>query len=199
MKNSIRRMRESFSRTSDQTITLSRRAIAITCVVWSVLILYVAQEQLPRNTITLPAQKSVRHTVVNLAPQGWAFFTKSARDPEIRPYGKQSDGWRSLALGPHSSARNFFGLDRVSRAQGVEIAMVLSAARAKDWRPCTEGREKCLTAFGAPVRTIKNISPEPTLCGTVGLLQERPTPWAWRDLIPDSHSVERAMVLKVTC
>ncbi|WP_079060142.1 SdpA family antimicrobial peptide system protein [Streptomyces bungoensis] len=199
MKKSIRHIYARLSRTGDQTVTLPRRAIALTCVVWSAFILYVAQEQLPKNAITLPAQKSVRHTVVNMAPQGWAFFTKSPRDPEIRPYGKQAGSWRSLALGPHSSPRNFFGLNRASRAQGVEIALVLSSAREKDWRPCTGTRDSCLTTFGAPVRTIKNASPEPTLCGTIGLLQERPTPWAWRSLIADSHSPERVMVLKVRC
>ncbi|WP_428985883.1 SdpA family antimicrobial peptide system protein [Streptomyces pyxinicus] len=192
-------IRESLTRAGSQTIAVSRRAIIVVCLAWAIIVLYVAQEQLPKNTITLPAQNEVRHTVVNVAPQGWAFFTKSPRDVEVVPYGKRAGKWRSLSMTPHSSPRNFFGLDRASRAQGVEVAMVLSAAQKSDWHPCTQVRESCLAKFGPPTRTIRNDSPEPSLCGTVGLLQERPTPWAWRDLVDDTHSPERVMVLRVTC
>ncbi|MFE7410246.1 SdpA family antimicrobial peptide system protein [Streptomyces laurentii] len=199
MNKSLDTFRENFTRSSGRTVTVPRRAIAAVCVVWAVIVLYVAQEQLPKNAITLPAQKEARHTVINMAPQGWAFFTKSPRDVEVVPYGNRSGRWQPLSMTPHSSPKNAFGLDRASRAQGVEIAMVLSAAKKADWHPCERDRESCLTKFGTPARTIKNTSPEPSLCGTVGLLQERPTPWAWRDLVDDTHTPERVMVLRVTC
>ncbi|MCH0541063.1 SdpA family antimicrobial peptide system protein [Streptomyces sp. MUM 203J] len=162
------------------------------------------QEHLPKNTISLPGQQTVRHTVVNLAPQGWAFFTKSPRDPEVMPFAKSpsekaADGWRPLSLTPHASPGNAFGLDRQSRAQGVEIAMLLTSAQQDDWRDCSDDRQRCLNEYGAPARRVVNHSPDPTLCGTVGLLQERPTPWAWRDLVPEAHSLERVMVLEVSC
>ncbi|WP_167739664.1 hypothetical protein [Streptomyces subrutilus] len=73
------------------------------------------------------------------------------------------------------------------------------AATADDWRDCTDSSETCLANSGAPARQVRDGSPNPTLCGTVGLLQERPTPYAWRDLVPESHSTERVMVLEVAC
>lgn len=171
----------------------------IICAAWAVVLTYVAQAQLPKNVITLPGQKDVRHAIANLAPQGWAFFTKSPREPEIGPYRKSPADWKPLALTPHSSPRNVFGLNRESRAQGVEIALLLSGAQNDDWRECTDGRQQCLNDFGAPARRVENRSPDPTLCGTVGLLREKPTPWAWRDLVPEPHSPEAVMVLEVTC
>ncbi|MFD9436147.1 SdpA family antimicrobial peptide system protein [Streptomyces sp. NPDC060002] len=175
------------------------KSVIAVCAVWAVVIAYVAQEQLPKNVLSLPGQTKARHTVANMAPQGWAFFTKSPRDAEIVPYKKSASGWKQASLTPHSSPHNAFGLDRRSRAQGVEIALLLSAAQKDDWHACTSSRPQCLAGYGAPGRHLRNRSPEPTLCGTVGLLQEKPTPWAWRDLVPEAHTLERVMVLEVTC
>ncbi|WP_314225670.1 SdpA family antimicrobial peptide system protein [Streptomyces zaehneri] len=199
MQKEIRNLRAAFTRTSDATVSVSMKSMAVVCAVWVFIIAYVAQEQLPKNVISLPGQTKARHTVANMAPQGWAFFTKSPRDAEIAPYKRSASGWKSASLTPHSSPHNAFGLDRRSRAQGVEIALLLSAAQKDDWHSCTSGRPQCLDGYGAPGRHIANRSPEPTLCGTVGLLQEKPTPWAWRDLVPEAHSPERVMVLEVTC
>ncbi|MCM1974409.1 MULTISPECIES: SdpA family antimicrobial peptide system protein [Streptomyces] len=199
MKIKFRRFCEAFTQSRDGSVSVSLKAVATVCIAWIIVITYVAQEQLPKNVISLPAQEEVKYTVVNLAPQGWAFFTKSPRDPEIIPFKKAPGDWRPLALTPHASPRNAFGLNRESRAQGVEIAMLLSAAKKDDWRECTDDRQHCLKSFGTPARHVENRSPDPILCGTVGLLQERPTPWAWRDLMPEAHSPERVMVLEVTC
>ncbi|MFJ6721675.1 SdpA family antimicrobial peptide system protein [Streptomyces sp. NPDC091259] len=188
-----------FTRSGTGTASVSFKSVVFTCVVWSLIVLYAVQEQVPKNVITLPAQSKMKHTVVNVAPQGWAFFTKSPRDPEVTPYEKTPDGWRELSLTPHASPHNAFGLNRRSRAQGVEIAMLLSAAQQSDWHECTDSRDACLSQAGPAARTVENHSPDATLCGTVGLLQERPTPYAWRDLVPESHSTERVMVLEVTC
>ncbi|MFE7621012.1 SdpA family antimicrobial peptide system protein [Streptomyces sp. NPDC057496] len=199
MKNKIRHFCTAFTRSGNNSVSVSLKAIAAVCAIWTVAIVYVAQEQLPKNVISLPGQKEARHTVVNLAPQGWAFFTKSPRDPEVVPFKKAPGDWKPISLTPHASPHNAFGLDRESRAQGVEIAILLSAAQKKDWRECSDSRQRCLKSFGSPARRVENGSPDPTLCGTIGLLQERPTPWAWRDLVPESHSPERVMVLEVTC
>ncbi|MCB5182000.1 SdpA family antimicrobial peptide system protein [Streptomyces antimicrobicus] len=199
MKKKFRTACAAFTRSGAGQVSVSLKSVTIACAVWSVIVLYAVQEQVPKNVITLPAQTKVKHTVVNIAPQGWAFFTKSPRDPEVVPYKKTPDGWQALSLTPHASPHNAFGLNRESRAQGVEIAMLLSAAQKSDWRDCTDSSETCLANAGNVSRRLTNGTPHPTLCGTVGLLQERPTPYAWRDLVATSHSPERVMILEVTC
>ncbi|MEU5150688.1 SdpA family antimicrobial peptide system protein [Streptomyces yangpuensis] len=199
MNSKIRAACAAFTRSGNGAVSVSLKSVVIVCATWSVIVLYAVQEQVPKNVITLPAQNKVKHTVVNIAPQGWAFFTKSPRDPEVVPYKKTPEGWQTLSLTPHASPHNAFGLDRESRAQGVEIAMLLAAAQKSDWRDCTDSGQTCLSSSGDTARQLENSSPDPTLCGTVGLLQERPTPYAWRDLVPEPHSTERVMVLEVTC
>ncbi|MEV0258553.1 SdpA family antimicrobial peptide system protein [Streptomyces sp. NPDC050732] len=199
MKSKFRSLYDAFSHHRRDSVTVSPKAIVSVCLIWAVVIVYVIQEQLPKNVISLPAQQEVKHTVVNLAPQGWAFFTKSPRDPEVVPFKKESGHWEAQSLTPHAAPRNAFGLNRASRAQGVEMAMLLSAAKQDDWHSCTKSRAACLEEFGAAARSIDNKEPNPTLCGTIGLLAERPTPWAWRDLIPEPHTPERVLVVEVTC
>ncbi|MER5730376.1 SdpA family antimicrobial peptide system protein [Streptomyces sp. NPDC002138] len=199
MNSRIRTACAAFIRSGTGAVSVPMRSVVLVCAAWAIVALYVVQEQVPKNVLTLPAQNDVKYTVANIAPQGWAFFTKSPRDPEVVPYGKTSDGWRALSLTPHASPHNSFGLDRASRAQGVEISLLLAAAQKGDWRDCTDDSQTCLANAEAPTRRLENGSPEPTLCGTVGLVQARPTPYAWRDLVPESHSTERVMVLEVTC
>ncbi|WP_308404824.1 hypothetical protein [Streptomyces sp. XM4011] len=49
------------------------------------------------------------------------------------------------------------------------------------------------------MRDRTNPSPEPTLCGRIAVLQLRPVPWAWRDLLPDTHTPDSLVSLDVTC
>ncbi|WP_246430637.1 SdpA family antimicrobial peptide system protein [Streptomyces rectiverticillatus] len=180
-------------------VQVSGRSFLAVAAVWSVAVLYVAEVHVPKNVLSLPGQKQVRSTVTNVAPQGWAFFTKSPRDVEVLPYGQTADGsWTSLALTPHSSPRNTFGLDRASRSQGIEIALLLNLAEKKDWKECEEDLAGCL-AGARPSRTVKNPSPEPTVCGRVALVQEKPVPWAWRDLVDQRTTPERHLAMDVTC
>ncbi|TGA95545.1 SdpA family antimicrobial peptide system protein [Streptomyces sp. MZ04] len=199
MKRKFRYLYDAFSHHRSDSVAVSPKAIVSIILIWAVAILYAVQEQLPKNVISLPAQKEVKHTVANMAPQGWAFFTKSPRDPEVIPFKRESGNWESKSLTPHAEPRNAFGLNRASRAQGVEIAMLLSAAKQDDWHSCDESRATCLEKFGAAARSIDNKQPNPTLCGTIGLSAERPTPWAWRDLVPETHTPERVLVVEVTC
>ncbi|MEU1672996.1 SdpA family antimicrobial peptide system protein [Streptomyces roseifaciens] len=166
---------------------------------WSVAVLYVAQTHVPKNVISLPGQKQTRSTVANVAPQGWAFFTKSPRDVEVMPYRQSTNGtWTSLALTPHSSPRNAFGLDRASRSQGIEISLLLNLAEKKDWKECDGDLADCLTD-ARPARKVDNPSPEPTVCNRVALVQEKPVPWAWRDLVDERATPERFLTLDITC
>ncbi|MFF4159236.1 SdpA family antimicrobial peptide system protein [Streptomyces sp. NPDC001678] len=179
---------------------MSRRSVLAVVIVWSVAVLYVAQVHVPKNVLSLPGQKQVRATVANVAPQGWAFFTKSPRDVEVLPYRQAAaGGWASLALTPHSSPHNAFGLDRASRSQGIEISLLLNLAEKKEWKECGENDLADCLANARPSRKVRNPSPEPTVCGRVALVQEKPVPWAWRDLVDERTTPERYLAMDVTC
>ncbi|MEV0008723.1 SdpA family antimicrobial peptide system protein [Streptomyces sp. NPDC051840] len=164
---------------------------AVLCVV---LVLYVAQSQVPRNVVHLPGQESAKPVAVALAPQGWAFFTKSARSLEFEPFRLTPAGWVSASLGRHSE----HGFNRVSRSQGIETALLLHEAGKITPTPCTAGSPQDCLAKARNASHVTNRTPDPTLCGRIAVVEQRPTPFAWRDLLP-ARTPKSAYLLDVTC
>ncbi|AXG80370.1 SdpA family antimicrobial peptide system protein [Streptomyces paludis] len=188
-----------------QTTGVPRAWLTAVVAVGAVAVLYTAQAHVPKNVLTLPGQQQVAGGVHAVAPQGWAFFTKSPRDPELVPYRYAGTSWKTVSMGPHSRPSNAFGLDRASRSQGIEMALLLNEAPELKWTECEDHPdvETCLESITSasadgPAR-IRNRSPEPTLCGTVAIVQAEPVPWAWRDLMDATHTPGRAAVWEVTC
>ncbi|MGV0332599.1 SdpA family antimicrobial peptide system protein [Corynebacterium kroppenstedtii] len=78
---------------------------------------------LPSNVISLRDGSGLRTTVVDLAPQNWAFFTKSPRELEYIPYSLENN--RMELSTPQTKAENLFGFSRDQRAQGTEIGSLI--------------------------------------------------------------------------
>lgn len=180
------------------TAGFSRRWVTLAVAAWLLPALYVIQIHLPGNTLTFPGQKAVAPTVNRLAPQGWSFFTKSPRDSELQPYVLHDGVWEGQLLAPHSAPHNAFGLDRRSRSQGIEMALLLAEADGLRWTKCDRELAACLDQAKEP-GTVSNPVPEPTLCGRVALVEQKPVPFAWRDLMHATHTPDRLTVLDVTC
>lgn len=144
-----------------------------------------------------PARSEVIHVTRQIAPQGWAFFTKDAQSEFIVPYvlneGKLVN--RSIPVG--ASATWALGFDRSGRAQGAEIATFLQGVGHARWRPCRSERA-CQEVAGGDSSQVKNAWSTPSLCGEVLLIARKPVPWQWRTLRTDPLPQE-AILLDVVC
>jgi antimicrobial peptide system SdpA family protein len=174
-------------------------AALVIAVAWAVAALYVIHSQLPNNTLALPGEDRLRTSIRAVAPQGWAFFTRSPRDPDLvawRPAAGR--GWESAMDAPHAEPRNAFGFNRRSRAQPVELALLANGVPIEQWRECDSGDvPACLaTAVAVP---IDNPSPHPLLCGPVGLSRQEPLPWAWIDAAETTRMPATVLRLEVQC
>lgn len=169
-------------------------------LVWILIALYVVMGQLPATAVELPAMGQVTEQARLVAPQGWAFFTKSAREPREILWRRSADGtWQIAMLGPHSESRNLWGLNRQSRAQAVDQGIVLGALPAVRWSKCDSGPiADCLLALGAAV-PVKNPAPEPLLCGEVGVSRQEPVPWAWAGAAGRTRMPASVVRLEVAC
>ncbi|HEX2204498.1 MAG TPA: SdpA family antimicrobial peptide system protein [Longimicrobium sp.] len=145
--------------------------------IWMVVLLYVVHAALPYNPLRLPYAHALRTTV--WAPEGWAFFTKSPREPRPALYRLESGGWADVSLGPHAKPSNAFGMNRRARAQGVELGLVLEGVSPKRWSECTGEPRDCLSAASAAARVANRSPGRRTLCGTLGVVRQKPVPWAW--------------------
>ncbi|QLH25342.1 SdpA family antimicrobial peptide system protein [Streptomyces sp. Rer75] len=180
------------------TVGISRRWVMLAAVAWLLPALYVIQTHLPGNALTLPGQDSAAATVNRVAPQGWSFFTKSPRGSELQPFVLRDGVWEDRLMAPHGAPHNAFGLNRRSRSQGIEMALLLAEAEGLRWTKCDRDLSACLGSAKAPGK-VANREPEPTLCGRVALVEQKPVPFAWRNLMDAPHTPDRLTVLDVTC
>jgi antimicrobial peptide system SdpA family protein len=167
-------------------------AFAVTWVFWGAAVLFVLDASLPYNPIRLPISGQQVHAWL---PEGWGFFTRDPREPDLYVYRNSHNRWETASLGPHSQPRHIFGLSRSSRAQGVELGLLLHRTPHTKWAECRGDPVLCLMA--APTVTVQNPSSSPTLCNELGVILQPPVPWAW-----SAHKIRmpsKVIRLEVSC
>jgi antimicrobial peptide system SdpA family protein len=163
------------------------------------LVGYVAHAALPTNPINLPGEQPAFITA--WCPEGWEFFTRDPEDARVTRFTRSALGhWEVSPFQRNGTAANLFGASRTGMAQGHEMSQLMSLvdeARATNpnWTDCRGTDLECLDSTAQPL-TIHNPTSSPTLCGDVGFVRRKPTPWAWarsndKILLP-------AQVLRVT-
>lgn len=164
---------------------------------WGAVFSYSVHGALPTNPIKLPLEQKVYAQV--WMPQGWKFFTRDPREEEVAAFVRAEDGgWRSALHGPNGSPSNLFGLSRATRAQGIELGLLTTAANRFEWLECKERLEVCVEK--APLAAnVKNVTPAPTLCGEVGLTLQPPVPWAWSRARKKVTMPSKALRVNVQC
>jgi antimicrobial peptide system SdpA family protein len=163
---------------------------------WMVAIGYALYPALPYSPIRLPFAREAMSIL--WAPQGWAFFTRDPREEKVTYYVRTDFVWQSAMLAPHGRLSNVGGLRRKSRSQGVEMALLIHEIPEADWQNCTASLQECLGKLPKG-RAVHNISPAPTLCGTVAIVLQKPVPWAWARSSRPVTMPFRILPLEVSC
>src|SRR5699024_11032114 len=182
----------------------SRGVCLVAALILTAIGVYDVKAHVPANVFAIPGSGETVSIANSLAPQGWAFFTRSPREEALRVYPVR-DG----ALGEHvqpanAEPSNAFGFDRGSRSQGTEIGLLNAAVPASAWVACEGDRAGCLgealTVAGAgDLPTIPNEALVATVCGPTVFSSEVPGAWAYRDLVDDPWRSAQYAVAEVTC
>lgn len=150
---------------------------------------------MPFNTLNL--SDDVRNTVMSLIPEGWGFFTKSPRDPEMQVAVLRKGRLIKLNIVSSFQARYAFGFDRLSRAQGFEIDGLLDQLRSSSlWQGCQQSVTVCAQHLPVQKQLVNSVQFK-TLCGNLVLFERRPIPWAYREGKPVMPS--RLTRVEVVC
>lgn len=137
----------------------------------------VGLSSLPSNPVSLSVNSKFH--VVSFLPEGWAFFTRDARENMLYVYRRMEDGRWELVNVPGSSLRYSFGLNRKGRAIGPEIAVLLRQIDSDDW---VESRSPLNNFFQNDTlkkHVINDTAPLPACTGDIILQLIPPVPWAW--------------------
>lgn len=150
-------------------------AVLITGII---LVVYcVALAALPYSPISFG--RISRINTISLVPEGWAFFTRDAREDVIIVYKKTPTGiWEQVNV-PGASARYLFGLDRKGRAIGVELAMLKAAIADSTWHSSRRPLSAHFQRDTLPVQHLKNNAAQPLCLGDIIVQVTPPVPWSW--------------------
>ena len=153
------------------------RAVRL-CVwaVWSILLVCIFLSSVGDSPLRLPPKFRVLQ--LSLAPEGWAFFTRSPREPSTLVYRVVDGRLERLTFG-NTSRRNLFGVSRSARAFDAEVGLLLTPVLSKTWQKCSGDptRDECWRQK-RPLKLI-NWSSTRYIDGEVVLISQAPVPWAW--------------------
>ena len=115
---------------------------------------------------------------MSFVPQGWGFFTRNPREPDILVFQRNNHCWSKLNTMPISNPNNILGLNRKPRAQSVELAMIMASVKDANWRNALINKNAFTIPVGTPfvITTTKKYA---TLTDTICIVQQQPVPWAW--------------------
>lgn len=182
--------------------------------VWAVLIVLgmlligmrASLASIGNDTVVTPSSYSSEKLFwTNVLPEGWAFFSKSQRDPLVTPFIKDESGVLvSVSKFPSTQAEYLWGVSRNARAQGVEIGYLASQVPASEWHKC-ESRQaaECIEELDSrpgfnPTR-VNNPSPLNPTCGDVYLIENEPVAWSYRNLTEQKTVPVRSAHITVHC
>jgi antimicrobial peptide system SdpA family protein len=143
---------------------------------WTGVFFLIIVSSLPYNPSSIGpvAERDIKTTV----PEGWGFFTRDPREADVTLYEQHQGVWRRSLHMPIANASNLFGIDRLPRAQSVEMGMILSELDEQDaWRACDGDLVACLNT--APRIALRQRWKYPVLRGTFAFVKQEPVPWAW--------------------
>jgi antimicrobial peptide system SdpA family protein len=170
---------------------------AACALIAGVAILYSVHSAMPHNAVELPFEKDVQMGLI--LPEGWAFFTKSPKDPRFLVFGPTSDGSWARRYGETTDLATTFAFSRKTRSLGVEAGLIASSVTETDWRKCSSAPSTCMSLWsGSPVAAI-NETPRPTLCGPLALVKQDRLPWAWANTVTQDTMSSRIVRIDVRC
>lgn len=170
-------------------------------VISAAFVSLVALSALPTTVIQPALPHKLEASLVTAFPQGWAFFTKSPKEPELVPLQKVSGGKLEMATQlPTARIENVFGFSRYGRAQGVELAILANSVPGSHWQQCDGSSRECRNSLDETMRyPLVNETPGAILCGELMLLERAATPYNYQEFTSTEFQSRRAALVEVTC
>lgn len=161
-------------------------------IIWLSFFFISINSILPQNPITPPEKLTL--TTMTIFPQGWGFFSKDPRYEHFYMIDMQS-GELDLSW-PNMSLKNWGGLTRFGRSQGIELGRLYSQVEDQSMIECNETPLECLEEQEDVINII-NDSPSPTITGDIGIVIQESVPWIWAKKVNKENMPSRIVRLNV--
>jgi len=123
--------------------------------------------------------KSLKSNVSYMLPQGWAFFTRDAREEKLYAFAKDNNG-NYIQDQPGGSAIYLFGLDRSGRKIQMEYSRLLNQVDSTEWTEAKFDLKAIATELKSKkIIRVKNLYNKNGICGEMLFIHAKIKPWAW--------------------
>lgn len=167
----------------------------ITVFVIFVFISSTVVSALPKGPLSF--SKNTEYFLSTLIYQGWGFFSKDPRDPMLNAISLEDE---NEIMWPHNRAKNFFGLKRTGRKQGIELGAFVSNIPEDDFQECRGDLKKCADNIkDEDIIIVENENPRPDLCGIWAVAYEEHLPWSWGKSKDEVEMPSRVVKVEILC
>lgn len=143
---------------------------------WSFVVVTVLSGLLTDSPLQL--RPTFRRNLYSVTPEGWKFFTRSAREPVERSFRLVNGNWELETIA-NTSATNWFGLRKDARIRSMDLVHILGRVPADAWLPCDGDIRVCDRTRTSPPTAVSHETTIGSACGDL-LVERRPmVPWAW--------------------
>lgn len=139
-------------------------------------------------------------TIFNITPQGWAFFTKDAREEQVYIY--KIVGKKLYKINQkHANFDNFLGLSRQVSKLAIEVENVMGKVIKKNVATSTYWNYDENVIGLIPINNIEITNPitNPMLCGEYLFVYHKNVPWAWYSSNKNLKMPAKVIKIKVLC
>ncbi|MBD3108813.1 SdpA family antimicrobial peptide system protein [Bacillus sp. AGMB 02131] len=132
---------------------------------------------LPKGPMSF--SKDTEQLISTVIYQGWGFFSKNPREPMLNAIPLDNE---EEITWPNNRAKNFFGLKRIGRSQGIELGALISDIPKEKFQKCNGNTKECAENIKTEdIIIVENKNPRPELCGLWAVSFEEQVPWSWGD------------------
>ncbi|MEO9484577.1 MAG: SdpA family antimicrobial peptide system protein [Ekhidna sp.] len=157
------------------------KGLYVTIVVGIPLVLFVYYNK--ANPLVI--MEGTPQKLLNVFPQGWAFFTKDPQDDVLMLYSFEDGSFENAIKKSSMSLESLYGIKRHSRKANHEFFAQIIAKNIPTWTKSDNQnwRDDCRKI--EPLDTITLSTKLPALANGVYLIYwSRRTPWAWSSSEP---------------
>lgn len=143
-----------------------------------VFVYYVFINTMPFNPMVTSPTSQMKLT--GILPQGWAFFTKSPREPNFIFYKVRNNKLELQGIN-NFSFTNWLGFSRKARIIGAEGGAIVSQALEYEWQKIKIDINKQMICCDT-TEQIKILNQKPSsrfFCGEYIIQKNTTVPWAW--------------------
>lgn len=177
-------------------IDLISRAVFFGTLFLMFLVVYtIFLAAVPETTVEINAVQRVR--LIDIAPEGWAFFTRNPKEENAMLYRLDVKKGLVKASDIAGAFKNFMGLDRHERLMWKEFSGFSRYIKPENYVRINGDIYSNKTMIDTMIAyKVPNDAKYPLLSGTYIIKQAMPVPWAWAKL-PGVNEMVETKILKI--